>query len=154
MPRIDLCLMMILTSFGKPRNIVSLKQEIRHGRFILLTLLTAPILDAVPIHYHLQGFNGSLLKENIYRQTPSPEVDAAWEALGVSCTFSNSSYSRGVRLTASKVRSIRVSESESERAGLSHDNVKINPKYGGGYPVQVEGFHQLHCLVGVSENPT
>lgn len=32
-------------------------------------------------------FNGSLMHENIYRQTGLPEVDAAWEALGTECTF-------------------------------------------------------------------
>jgi hypothetical protein len=31
-------------------------------------------------------FNGSFYKEDIYRQDPSPEVDAAWEALGTNCT--------------------------------------------------------------------
>jgi hypothetical protein len=28
------------------------------------------------------------MNENIYRQVGSPEVDAAWEALGVDCKFS------------------------------------------------------------------
>jgi len=40
-----------------------------------------------------------------------------------------------------------IPESEAKKSGLSHDMVKINPKYGGGYPAQVEGFHHLHCLV-------
>ena len=30
-------------------------------------------------------FNGSFMKENIYRQAGSPEVDAAWQALGIDC---------------------------------------------------------------------
>lgn len=37
--------------------------------------------------YSTVQFNGSLLKENIYRQGASPEVDAAWAALGVDCTL-------------------------------------------------------------------
>lgn len=46
---------------------------------------TAPLLEDVTIHYSTHQFNGSFMKENIYRQKGSPEVDAAWEALGVNC---------------------------------------------------------------------
>lgn len=46
---------------------------------------TAPVTSDVDITFQPQRFNGSLLKENIYRQDASPEVDAAWEALGVNC---------------------------------------------------------------------
>ena len=35
----------------------------------------------------------------------------------------------------------------AERVGLQKDQVKISEKYGGGYPANVEGLHQLHCLV-------
>jgi hypothetical protein len=45
----------------------------------------SPLTHDLDIEYHVQQFNGSLLKENIYRQAASPEVDAAWEALGVNC---------------------------------------------------------------------
>ena len=33
--------------------------------------------------YKTIRFNGSLLKENVYRQKGGPEVDAAWTGLGV-----------------------------------------------------------------------
>jgi hypothetical protein len=39
----------------------------------------------VDIKYKVVQFNGSLFKNNIYRQDGGPEVDAAWEALGVDC---------------------------------------------------------------------
>jgi hypothetical protein len=39
----------------------------------------------VKIKYGKVQFNGSLLMENVYRQNAGPEVDAAWEALGVDC---------------------------------------------------------------------
>ena len=39
----------------------------------------------VDIEYEIVQFNGSLLMENVYRQDAGPEVDAAWEALGVDC---------------------------------------------------------------------
>ncbi|EAW08969.1 oxidase ustYa family protein [Aspergillus clavatus NRRL 1] len=88
----------------------------------------SPVVSNVDITYQPERFNGSLLKENIYRQDASPEVDAAWEALGVN------------------YRSLRVPAEEAERAGLASDQVKISQKYGGGYPANVEGFHHLHCL--------
>lgn len=36
---------------------------------------------------------------------------------------------------------------EAEKSGLAPDQVKINEKYGGGYPANLEGLHHLHCLV-------
>lgn len=44
-------------------------------------------MKKVGITYNLHEFNGSLLKENIFRQDASPDVDAAWEALGVNCEY-------------------------------------------------------------------
>lgn len=45
----------------------------------------SPVTRDVAIEYSAQHFNGSLLKENVYRQAAGPEVDAAWAALGVNC---------------------------------------------------------------------
>ena len=39
----------------------------------------------VDIKYEFTQFNGSFMQENVYRKPGSPEVDAAWEALGVDC---------------------------------------------------------------------
>lgn len=47
--------------------------------------MPSPVERDVPIEYHTQQFNGSLMMENVYRLPGSPEVDAAWEALGVNC---------------------------------------------------------------------
>lgn len=44
-------------------------------------------------------------------------------------------------------RSIRVPPDLAAQSGLLPDQVKINEKYGGGFPANVEGLHQLHCLV-------
>lgn len=88
----------------------------------------SPVIPEVGIEYHQEQFNGSFLNENIYRQEASPEVDAAWEALGVN------------------YRSLRVPAEEAQKSGLAPDQVKINEKYGGGYPANVEGLHHLHCL--------
>lgn len=50
----------------------------------------APLLNQqIDLSYEVIRYNGSFMKENIYRQGPGPEVDAAWEALGVNCELSN-----------------------------------------------------------------
>ncbi|KAL3488371.1 hypothetical protein BJX62DRAFT_179584 [Aspergillus germanicus] len=88
----------------------------------------SPLLANIPVKYHTQRFNGSLLKENVFRQEAGPEGDAAWEALGVN------------------YRPIRVPAHEAARSGIAHDQVRIQEAYGGGYLVNVEGLHHLHCL--------
>jgi hypothetical protein len=47
--------------------------------------LLAPMLEDIDISYDVVQFNGTFVHENIYRQDAGPEVDAAWEALGVGC---------------------------------------------------------------------
>lgn len=44
-------------------------------------------------------------------------------------------------------RSAIVPSDQAEKSGLSSDHVRLNEKYGGGYPANVEGLHHLHCLV-------
>jgi hypothetical protein len=41
----------------------------------------------IEVTYKKIQFDGRFVEENIYRKpAPSPETDAAWEALGVRCT--------------------------------------------------------------------
>jgi hypothetical protein len=47
----------------------------------------APVQRDVEISYHVIRFNGSLLKENVFRQDAGPEVDEAWASLGVDCKY-------------------------------------------------------------------
>lgn len=47
----------------------------------------APLVRDVAIRYKGKEFNGSFMHENIYRQVGSPEVDKAWEDLGVNCEY-------------------------------------------------------------------
>jgi hypothetical protein len=68
------------------------------------------------------------MQEDIYRRPASPEVDAAWQALGVD------------------YRPLRIPPEDFQKAGLSDKHVQIKEKYGGGYPANVEGLHHLHCL--------
>ncbi|KAL4813771.1 hypothetical protein BDW67DRAFT_177599 [Aspergillus spinulosporus] len=79
-----------------------------------LSCMIAPVIANVPIKYHRQRFNGSFLKENIYRQDAGPEVDAAWEALGAN------------------YRPIRVPVEEAEKSGILPGQVQINEAHGGG----------------------
>lgn len=39
------------------------------------------------MNFHKVQFNGSFMHENVYRQGAGPEVDEAWEALGVMCKY-------------------------------------------------------------------
>ena len=44
-------------------------------------------MKEVPISYHLTEFNGSFMQESVFRKAASPEVDEAWQGLGVDCKF-------------------------------------------------------------------
>jgi hypothetical protein len=48
-------------------------------------IIPAPVVNEVKPNWHTIRYNGTFFHENIYRQAASPEVDAAWEALGVDC---------------------------------------------------------------------
>jgi len=88
----------------------------------------SPVLKEAKLKYSITRFNGTFMDEDIYRQTGSPEVDAAWQALGVD-------YRAGV-----------ISFEEGLRSGLTSAHVQRSAKYGGGFFVNVEGLHHLHCL--------
>ncbi|KAK5996362.1 hypothetical protein PT974_01696 [Cladobotryum mycophilum] len=77
----------------------------------------SPVLRGVAIRYQLQDFNGSFMDENIYRQLGSPEVDKAWEALGVD-------YRAGV-----------ISYEDGLSSGLQSSFVQRAEQYGGGFLV-------------------
>ncbi|KAH8809398.1 hypothetical protein F5884DRAFT_834804 [Xylogone sp. PMI_703] len=87
------------------------------------------ILDDTDISYSSVVFNGTFLKDTIYRQPASPEVDAAWKALGVDYKPIIVPYEKGVA------------------SGIEENHLIIPEQYGGpGYPAVVEFSHQLHCL--------
>ncbi|OLN89047.1 hypothetical protein CCHL11_06007 [Colletotrichum chlorophyti] len=88
----------------------------------------SPILREVGVKYDWNHFNGSFMKQDIYRKEASPEVDAAWEALGVD-------YRAGV-----------ISIEDGLKSGLDMSFVQRAEKHGAGFFVNVEGMHHLHCL--------
>lgn len=88
----------------------------------------APLFSDLDIEYHAVRYNGSFLHENVYRQRAGPEVDAAWQALGVD------------------YRAMGIPKDVAHIAGIRSNQVQIKDKYGGGYPANLEGLHHLHCL--------
>ncbi|PLN86124.1 hypothetical protein BDW42DRAFT_190327 [Aspergillus taichungensis] len=94
-----------------------------NGLCAFRTTKYSPLVKTIGIKYHDQTFNGSFLKENIFRQDASPTVDAAWGSLGVN------------------YRGIRISVQEALKSGLSKDHVQINPSHGGGFPAHVEALY-------------
>ncbi|CAM1510541.1 Fc.00g008760.m01.CDS01 [Cosmosporella sp. VM-42] len=88
----------------------------------------SPLLNDVQIKYEFQHFDGNFMNESIYRQKGSPEVDAAWEALGVDS------------------RAGIISHEDGLASGLDDSFVQRAEKHGGGFLVNVEGMHHLHCL--------
>ncbi|KAF2670220.1 hypothetical protein BT63DRAFT_424170 [Microthyrium microscopicum] len=92
------------------------------------TTHASPVTQEVAVKYSNVAYNGSFFHQTIYRGDASPEVDAAWSALGVD------------------YRAMRIPEEYAEAAGLTKNHVKIRDKYGGGYPANMEGLHHLHCL--------
>ncbi|KAK4171324.1 hypothetical protein QBC36DRAFT_199588 [Triangularia setosa] len=88
--------------------------------------LRTPVLNEVDHAYSITSFNGSFMKEVVYRLQGSPRVDAAWEALGIEASI--------------------IPENEGFASGLTKHHVQRAKKYGGGFFVNVEGLHHLHCL--------
>lgn len=54
------------------------------------------------------------------------------------------------QLTRHEDRALAIPEEDAAKSGITPSHVRINPKYGGGYPANLEGLHQLHCLVSRS----
>lgn len=52
-----------------------------------MLMSTAPVVRDVKPNWHTHTFNGSFVRETIYRQAAGPEVDAAWDALGINCKY-------------------------------------------------------------------
>ncbi|TKA50314.1 hypothetical protein B0A49_11075 [Cryomyces minteri] len=101
--------------FGNP-DIFCTKRTAKHS----------PVLKDVDISYETVTFNGSLLKENVFRQDAGPEVDAAWTSLGVD--------SRSFLPIKRKVQVFPLLMSKCLKSTAE------------AIPANVEGLHHLHCL--------
>lgn len=111
--------------------------------------MAAPLLKEVGIKYDFVHYNGSFLEETIYRQRGSPEVDDAWDELGVNCMICHPDLEfTAIADTSSRTaRAGVISREEGLKSGLTDAHVQRADKYGGGFFVNVEGMHHLHCLV-------
>ncbi|KAK3386123.1 hypothetical protein B0H63DRAFT_450107 [Podospora didyma] len=98
---------------------------------------TPPVIKDVDIKYRWQNFNGSFMNEDVFRKARSPEVDAAWESMGVN-------YKKAI--PPPPFISGMISYKEGIKSGLTDAHVQRSEKHGGGFFVNVEGLHHLHCL--------
>jgi hypothetical protein len=97
----------------------------------------APLIPSVQPTWTQTAFNGSLLRENVYRYPAGAEVDAAWEAMGVNCMLWIQCLGGPKKLTLSSDRPIVVPEHSGRSMGLVNQ-VHIKEQYGGGFPANVE----------------
>jgi hypothetical protein len=117
----------------------------------------SPVLHDISSSFHRQFFtqryDGRFMDENMHCQFGRPEVNEAWNALGLKCT--SSSYFSIMRSSTDKVsvdRILRIGEEDATEAGFPPNHVHVNPKYGGGFFGHFEGLHHLHCLVCVGSD--
>ncbi|KAJ6597469.1 hypothetical protein DFH09DRAFT_1356731 [Mycena vulgaris] len=82
------------------------------------------------VKYKTVKFNGTFEFPSIYRGTPTPEIDAAWDRISVDV--------KPTRLDKSILQKIGKEETPSL--------VKFREEDGGGFMASYETFHQLHCL--------
>ncbi|KAG2127964.1 hypothetical protein DEU56DRAFT_524091 [Suillus clintonianus] len=73
--------------------------------------------------------NGSFGATSIYRGTPNPELEAAWEAISIDAG------------------AVRIMPDELLRSGEkpSPSMVRYPDEYGGGYMATITAIHMLHC---------
>lgn len=74
------------------------------------------MLEDIDISYDVVQFNGTFVHENIYRQGAGPEVDAAWEALGVGCEWSTILLTRHITCRIHVSMLIRFSHSQAKHS--------------------------------------
>lgn len=110
----------------------NLSIPLQSGLLILPT--TAPLFDQIGIRLDTVVINGTLLNTNppsIYREDPSPAVDAAWDRI-------------------SNVRTISMSRDDVIKLGKDPlTTAKYPPDFGLGpdaFIGEVDVFHQIHCL--------
>ncbi|CEJ86531.1 hypothetical protein VHEMI04131 [[Torrubiella] hemipterigena] len=94
----------------------------------------SPILDRFDLMLRSQAFNGALRDNlSIWRQPPSPAVDAAWDYI-----------------SGEEFQVITVSASDVLLSGKDPSTtIQAPASWGdgpGAYIAQVEVFHQIHCL--------
>ncbi|KAE9401368.1 hypothetical protein BT96DRAFT_773808, partial [Gymnopus androsaceus JB14] len=83
------------------------------------------------VEYNTVTFDGTFRYPSIYRGTPTPELDAAWD-----------------RITLPAVQPLSISRETLLKIGKvdKPSLVRYLEEDGGGYMASLEVVHQLHCL--------
>ncbi|EHK26505.1 uncharacterized protein TRIVIDRAFT_70489 [Trichoderma virens Gv29-8] len=90
----------------------------------------SPLLQEVPDTLTETIRNGSIRWPSPYRGPPSPDVDRAWD-----------------RISMFRPLNIHLTDEEYLRIGKNPETAARNSiEYGGGYFLQPEFSHQLHCV--------
>lgn len=87
------------------------------------------------VKYHWEQFEGEFSSTNVFKGRPRPESDEAWDRVG--------------RLHLMPVADEHRAEMNKTDSGISYPE-----EQGGGLMVEIEVFHQLHCLVSWRYQPT
>ena len=116
----------------------------------VLTLETAPLIDAHAVKYHWTMFEGDIQAPSIYRGPPTIEREAAWDAVSnreCSLIISN------LKLRQNSGSAINISPEYLPNLNKSHgEYMRTKPESGGGYTAMLEYQHQIHCLVSLPTN--
>jgi hypothetical protein len=106
---------------------------------------TAPALGYIDQTYRLVQYNGTVGWPSPYAPksgVPTPEIDAAWDALkGKYCEWYVS-----LQLILNLARPMSVTEEVVLRSGETTDAVRLPEQLGAGFLAWAEVNHQLHCL--------
>ncbi|OIW27028.1 hypothetical protein CONLIGDRAFT_647147 [Coniochaeta ligniaria NRRL 30616] len=92
---------------------------------VRMTSSYSPLLDVV--EYYDYQFEAELGTENVYKGHPRPELDEVWERIG-------------------RIHPISMPEEYRGVLNKTHSGIPYPEEMGGGIMVEIEVFHQLHCL--------
>ncbi|KZM21317.1 hypothetical protein ST47_g7533 [Ascochyta rabiei] len=92
---------------------------------ISMTSSYSPLLDVVELYDY--QFEAELGTENAYKGHPRPELDALWERIG-------------------QIHPISMPAKHLAELNKTTSGIPYSEEQGGGIMVEIEVFHQLHCL--------
>ena len=113
---------LVIQAYSRPNTLILQGQYLSPKPRPSLNSIPASPLRDVTINYQTTTFKN--LTGNAFAGPPSPEIDAAWDAL------------------LSPVN-MRVTSEELERMGQS----SVPLPEGGGYLAWLQSFHEIHCIV-------
>ncbi|KAJ4856547.1 hypothetical protein T069G_09915 [Trichoderma breve] len=92
---------------------------------VRMTSSYSPLLEAV--EYYDYQFEAELDAENVYKGHPRPELDETWTRVG-------------------KIHPLSMPEKYRAELNKTNSGIPYPKEQGGGIMVEIEVFHQLHCL--------